>query len=673
MPAIGATEPFNLIETIRPLLPWNLPALSAVLHASLAVIILRWTIRPGGLADPAPNEPRWFASLTPLSLVTAATAIAALLPVTNSLYMRHPSLEGKKIVLFEKGFLNWLKPKHGDYGRLSIGMYGMIPDYLESLGAKVIVSPDLSAKDLKDASVVAFFFPNKDWEPGQVERVQKFVEDGGSMLVLGEHTTHESNEPVYGDRADTRFNDLLQGLAKDKKGPGHPWTDMYVPFNSATFEIGGWLQSYEQISHPTYLGLRDDRNQLGVVIGASVVARFPAEPYIVGRWGYNDPGDDGSSAAMMGNHRYDPGERLGDILLAAEQKVGKGKVIAFGDTSGFTNGITFGAHVYTSRFWAYLADDQSTGHPIWRQVLGLLAVLGLAGVILIRPAERTIAAAVLAMAAALTMCISISYVSAEQLPDGRGKGLNKLAYITSSQLESSSEESWRPDGTMGLGMNFMRNGYLTLALPEMTRQRLERAGIVVCVGPQRQFTSAQCDMIEEFVKNGGIFILTAGYECREAAEPLLKPFGFYIGNKPDDFGNAPPPEPMGHFKSPYINLGDYMPHVRFHAAWPIGYLGKDYEAAGVRVIAFGPKNLPVMMKRKFGNGTFVLVGDTGFVMNKNLEWEDGRPFEGMRENADFWRWFLTDLTDQTRWIPPKQVPVTQPAMPAAPAPVGGGE
>ena len=52
--------------------------------------------------------------------------------------------------------------------------------------------------------------------------------------------------------------------------------------------------------------------------------------------------------------------------------------------------------------------------------------------------------------------------------------------------------------------------------------------------------------------------------------------------------------------------------------------------------------------------------------NKNLEWEDGRPFDGMRENADFWRWLLTDLTDQTRWIPPKQVPVTQPSA-------GGGQ
>jgi len=89
-------------------------------------------------------------------------------------------------------------------------------------------------------------------------------------------------------------------------------------------------------------------------------------------------------------------------------------------------------------------------------------------------------------------------------------------------------------------------------------------------------------------------------------------------------------------------------------------------ASNVRVIANGPKNQPVMMARRFGNGTFVLVGDTGFAMNKNLEWEDGRPFDGMRENADFWRWFLTDLTDQNRWIPPKQSPATQPAAGGGP-------
>ena len=39
-------------------------------------------------------------------------------------------------------------------------------------------------------------------------------------------------------------------------------------------------------------------------------------------------------------------------------------------------------------------------------------------------------------------------------------------------------------------------------------------------------------------------------------------------------------------------------------------------------------------------------------MNKNLERENGQPFEGLRENADFWRWLLTTLRDEPMWIPP---------------------
>src|SRR5438105_5355677 len=108
MPVIDPKTPFSFVETIRPLVPWNLPALGAIFHASLAVIILRWSLRSPPAAEAAPSS-RWLPSVTPLALVTAATALAALLPVTNALYPRHPTLEGKQIVLFDKGFLNWLR------------------------------------------------------------------------------------------------------------------------------------------------------------------------------------------------------------------------------------------------------------------------------------------------------------------------------------------------------------------------------------------------------------------------------------------------------------------------------------------------------------------------------------------------------------------------------------
>jgi len=58
--------------------------------------------------------------------------------------------------------------------------------------------------------------------------------------------------------------------------------------------------------------------------------------------------------------------------------------------------------------------------------------------------------------------------------------------------------------------------------------------------------------------------------------------------------------------------------------------------------------VPVIVVRRVGKGLVAVIGDTCFAMNKNLEREDGSPFEGLRENAVFWRWFLALLS--VSWI-----------------------
>ena len=70
-----------------------------------------------------------------------------------------------------------------------------------------------------------------------------------------------------------------------------------------------------------------------------------------------------------------------------------------------------------------------------------------------------------------------------------------------------------------------------------------------------------------------------------------------------------------------------------------------------RVVAYGPGDIPAIIMRRIGRGAIVLAGDTAFCMNKNLEREGGQPFEGLRENADFWRWFIGDLTGREKWYP----------------------
>lgn len=110
----------------------------------------------------------------------------------------------------------------------------MLPEFLQSYGAECVVSPKLSESDLQGAHLLVLIFPNKPWGDGQLERIWRFVREGGSLLVLGEHTVREKE-------GGNRFNDVLQPTA------------MRVAFDSSMFEVGGWLESYEALSHPATL------------------------------------------------------------------------------------------------------------------------------------------------------------------------------------------------------------------------------------------------------------------------------------------------------------------------------------------------------------------------------------------------------------------------------------
>lgn len=604
--------------------PWNLPVLACGIHLLTAAAMFRWSVWS---ADSERNltKASVLSSRTQYMLRFGAPVLAILLPIMIAFYPGKLNLEGKKIVFYEKGFLNWLKPSHGQYGRLSSGMYGMLPVFIESLGANSLISPDLSEEDLQDADALVLLFPDDPWAEGQLDRIWAFVRRGGSLLVMAEHTTRDEN-------GNNRFNEVLEPTA------------IRVEFDSGTFAVGGWLQSYEVMAHPATAGVPDDRNQFGVVIGASLETSWPARPLLIGRWGWSDMGDEGSGRAMMGNGHYDSGEKLGDLVLAAEQPMGKGRIIAFGDTSGLTNGINVSSHVFTSRLFGYLAGNAGNAHPIWRQLLGILSCGLLIGLLTWRTSKWRVVLVTLGLAGSLTVSTAISQSAGEILPDGRYKSPNNLAYIDTSHLAAYSGESWRPDGIGGFILTLMRNGYLTHSLPELTAKRLVRADLLVSIAPSRSFSKREQTAIKDFVTNGGTFIIMVGLDRADPSRSLLSLFGFTIGTS----GQYPPePEVMGHFKAPYLSSGDQRVHVRFHAAWPIAC--NDPEA---RVIAYGRNDSPVIILRPLGAGKVVVIGDTHFATNKNLEWEGGQPFEGMRENADFWRWFITQLRDQEMWIPP---------------------
>jgi hypothetical protein len=662
-PPAALDERFSvwLAESVpwKDFLPWNVPVAAALLQACVAAALLTRSARARPIANHlSPPRPLLSAWCT-----ATAALLAALLPVASVLAPYHATLEGKRVVAFEKGLLNWDKPVHGQYGRLMVGMYGMFGPFVESLGGSFSRSPDLSEQDLSRADLLVLFYPTHDFKAEQIRRVQKYIADGGKLLLMCDHTGREPE--IADDRFDleeSRFNELLEP------------TSIRVGFDAAEFAVGGWLESYEAISHPTTLGIEDSRNLFGVVIGASLDIRSPAVPLLIGRWGYSDSGDEGAWPALLGNQRYDPGEKLGDLVLAAEQPWGKGRVMVFGDTSTLNNGIVIGSYPFASRLLAYMAGDGATARTALRQRAAVAMIAVLALLLCWRPTASREALVAVLLSASLATCTCVTSAATELKSDGRHWFTsNKLAYIDHAHLGAFSEESNRPDGLFGFEYALMRDDYLVLSLYDLTYERLSRAGVFASLGPQRAFSAAEREAIRRFVEEGGIFILTAGYERSAASRELLEDFQFTVGATPPGVLQDTEPAPLGHFKDPYyIVPGDYEASVRFRAAWPIhsddpaakkiahGIADRSFDPVAGSFRMDGRIRVPVIIVRNVGKGKLVVIGDTEFATNKNLENEDGSPIEGLRENADFWRWLIPKLRGTTPWYPPKQEPVTPP-------------
>ena len=222
-------------------------------------------------------------------------------------------------------------------------------------------------------------------------------------------------------------------------------------FDTAEFAVGGWLQSYEALAHPTTAGIPDQKNEFGVVIGASLDVRFPARPVLIGRFGWASPGDPkNENRALMGDENYAPGNKLGDIILVAEQSVGKGKVVVFGDPSGFVNGILPGCHDFMARMYRYISQSGGLALPAWRLWLALFLLAALALWLVIGARPEACAAAAVGLAISLLACTSTTFRAWELLPDGRTmpdgspRVPNNLAYIDMSHLGPYSPEACAP-------------------------------------------------------------------------------------------------------------------------------------------------------------------------------------------------------------------------------------
>jgi len=636
-------------ESLRAMLPWNVPVLALLWQAAVAAWLLRRPIhQPADPPAAPPGAPRALDRLAARCSTGRGLAAVAIGTLSVVVLVRLSGgvarLDGAKIVVFDSGQVDWSAPVHGDYRPESAGYYGTLPALVSSFGGQVVVSRELTSAELDAADVLVLLHPVDPWRPGELARIEDYVRRGGSLLVVA---------------GPAGFETPIRAAVNDALAPA----GMAVRYDVAAPLVEDWRASLQLAPHPITAGLPRRRSDVvGLRLCSSLAIDACSRPILVGTWGHSEPGSD---AAMTDYGPWDPGERLGDLVLLAERSLGRGTVVALADDECLSNLTTVFSYPLVGRILGYLAQRPACPQAGWRQAVGLLGAGAVAAAMIIVLDSVVALVIALAIAMAVPAVSTISGWNTTLEPLGPPGSPRPVAYIDAAHLENYSRRPWSNDGVEGLSITLARNGYLPLALYDWSPARLEGAAAVFALGPARAFSADERDMVRGLVDRGGLFVLCAGATESAPHGELLGELGFRVPSVPQP-PEVPSPEPAptgrypgsyGRFRTAYLNAadygaGDYLAYVWLFHAWPVGC-----NAAEADVLVRGYDNEPLAIARPFGEpptrGWAVVIGDGGFALNYNTGYYDGREVEGSVENAHFWRWLFSRLSKGEEWIPPE--------------------
>jgi hypothetical protein len=213
-------------------------------------------------------------------------------------------------------------------------------------------------------------------------------------------------------------------------------------------------------------------------------------------------------------------------------------------------------------------------------------------------------------------------------------------------LEAYSSDLWTNHGIAGLARTLMRQGYLPLLAADLSDDRLERAGLLISIGPAREFSARERDTVKDFVAKGGTFICLAGAEEARPSASLLADFNFSISPSPVPPGEkTPEPEPLGAFRQSFGTANKR--YVQFYAGWPVECTASNPQ----KLVDWsdGKSDRSIVVSQSEQGGSFVLIGDTHLASNQNLETNES----SIPDNIRFWRWLLSRVViGQKPWEPP---------------------
>jgi hypothetical protein len=510
----------------------------------------------------------------------------------------------------------WDIPEYGKYGREASGMFGLLPIYLtqSNYNNKIIVknltkflnvtqpihanitrfvnltdyisieeSSKITQEMLKDVDIFVVVSINQSFSAREKDIIWNFVENGGSLLVLGDHTNVGGiQEPL---------NDLLTPVHIRFR------FDSSLPLDS-TFK---WLTCYQVFHHPITTTIRSF-DELQISVGASLDISSSSFPVVIGRYALSDEGEKlNEEMAYLGDYEYNLGEQLGDIVLVAGSYYGQGKVLVFGDTSSFQNSAIAYSYPFIHSSFTWLKSNQTgTGVLLQLSFMLLFLIAAISSYKIQKNNETTFMffPCILILSVLLSSSVNPMVIGDTNLQ-------GNIVYIDTSHKERFNQELFTDDSINGLILNLNRNGYFPLFMKDFSKEKLMESKILFLIAPTKTFTGAEVEALKKYMFTGGIVVLSTGYEDKSASVPLLEEFGLdiegiplgpvpYVEENPEDFENEP----------------------RFVDSWPIRF--RDHTIRSYYNFSWDI-DYHLMVFVEYGKGGLLCISDSRFLLDENIE------------------------------------------------------
>lgn len=530
------------------------------------------------------------------------------------------SPEQQKIIFYGKNMVGaWDVPAYGKYGKDAVGMFGLWPVYSTTVGyttelivenntaflglepeinqtltrylnltdyTRIIQAEKITSSLLENTAVFVIANLNVSLSEEEHTILWEYVRNGGSLLVLGDHTD------VGGMQ--TPLNDLLAPVGIRFR------FDTALPLDQK-FK---WLTSLRLAYHPlTASPIAVEELQYG--IGASLDVTAGAFPLVTGTYAFSDTGNrSNSDIAYLGDYTYQNGEQLGDIILVAGAYYGQGSVLVFGDTSSFQNPALPFSSSFMQRTFSSLSQKQ-TQTTYTLQVVGSLLLLTAAVVVYRLSKEKTITFALFSLLLCVSLLTATTINSSLMNPAAPAVAQN-LVFIDASHGERFSLESFTDISVNGLIVNLHRNNLLPVVLRHFSKEQIQTSSILFFIAPTKTFTAEEVAVLDSYMTHGGVVVLATGYDDKEASLPLLNAFELDIDSTP-----------LG--PVPYVeeNLTFYQNEPRFVDSWPIIF--QEDTTNSYYNFTWADYTYHLVIFIKHGSGGLLVISDSRYLLDKNIE------------------------------------------------------